>query len=99
MLKKMGWKEGEGIGKNLQGNASHVVVKRRVQNMGLGGETVSNDVAYKASAQGFAAILGNLNKKYSSSSSKSGSKRKAKDTHRFLSTSQNLNGNGLTLWL
>jgi Pin2-interacting protein X1 len=35
-LQKMGWSEGDGLGKRRQGMASHITVKRREDNVGLG---------------------------------------------------------------
>jgi Pin2-interacting protein X1 len=35
-LHKMGWSEGDGLGKRRQGMASHITVKRREDNVGLG---------------------------------------------------------------
>jgi len=36
MLKRMGWKEGQGLGKKNQGNAEPVQVRKRKDNLGLG---------------------------------------------------------------
>ncbi|KAF0685773.1 Aste57867_22381 [Aphanomyces stellatus] len=38
-MAKMGWTEGKGLGKNEQGMATHIKVKRREENMGVGVET------------------------------------------------------------
>jgi Pin2-interacting protein X1 len=38
-LQKMGWSEGDGLGKRRQGMASHITVKRREDNVGLGHST------------------------------------------------------------
>mmetsp|Transcript_20030 Transcript_20030/g.29697 ORF Transcript_20030/g.29697 Transcript_20030/m.29697 type:complete len:220 (+) Transcript_20030:46-705(+) len=35
-LKKMGWSEGQGLGKRQQGMSSHIQVKKRVDEVGLG---------------------------------------------------------------
>ena len=35
-LEKMGWKAGRGLGKNLQGMATHIKVKKREDDVGLG---------------------------------------------------------------
>eukprot|EP00924_Labyrinthula_sp_SR-Ha-C_P005621 snap_masked-scaffold_14-processed-gene-0.8-mRNA-1 protein AED:0.20 eAED:0.60 QI:0/-1/0/1/-1/1/1/0/179 len=35
-LKKFGWKEGDGLGKNRQGNSEHIKVQKRDDNVGLG---------------------------------------------------------------
>ena len=34
MLKKMGWKDGEGLGKDGAGQQTHIQIKRRVENEG-----------------------------------------------------------------
>jgi len=39
-LEKMGWKEGEGLGKEQKGIKSHIRVKQRAENEGLGQEKV-----------------------------------------------------------
>lgn len=36
-LEKMGWSEGTGLGKKRDGRTSHILVKRRKDNLGLGG--------------------------------------------------------------
>ncbi|ETW09558.1 hypothetical protein H310_00109 [Aphanomyces invadans] len=38
-MEKMGWTEGKGLGKDEQGMATHIKVKRREENMGVGVET------------------------------------------------------------
>ena len=34
MMKKMGWKDGEGLGKDGAGQQTHIQIKRRVENEG-----------------------------------------------------------------
>ena len=34
MMKKMGWKDGEGLGKDGEGQQTHIQIKRRVENEG-----------------------------------------------------------------
>jgi Pin2-interacting protein X1 len=36
LMEKMGWKEGQGLGKNEDGMAKHIVITKREDNMGLG---------------------------------------------------------------
>ena len=42
-MEKMGWTEGKGLGKEEQGMASYVKVKKRVEHQGLGTETVQRE--------------------------------------------------------
>ena len=48
MLAKFGWSEGKGLGKNMDGMQSHIRVKQRAENLGLGaqGEAEANAPAY-----------------------------------------------------
>lgn len=39
-MEKMGWKEGQGLGKNETGMTKHIVAKKRDDNVGLGGEDI-----------------------------------------------------------
>ncbi|TMW65513.1 hypothetical protein Poli38472_008155 [Pythium oligandrum] len=39
-MEKMGWTDGKGLGKDEQGMTTYVRVKKREENMGVGGETV-----------------------------------------------------------
>lgn len=36
MMAKMGWKEGQGLGKDMQGRSTYVHVKKKDDNAGLG---------------------------------------------------------------
>jgi len=40
-LKKLGWKEGEGLGKDRQGRATHVKVVKKSDNLGIGARDVN----------------------------------------------------------
>lgn len=42
-MEKMGWKQGEGLGKNSQGISTYVKVKKRVENSGIGMETLRKE--------------------------------------------------------
>ena len=38
MLKKMGWTDGEGLGKEMQGDVEPLQVRKRKENLGLGAD-------------------------------------------------------------
>lgn len=40
ILKKFGWEEGKGLGRDLDGTTEHVQVERRTERTGLGAEKV-----------------------------------------------------------
>ena len=42
MLEKMGWNDGDGLGKDKQGEKTFVRVKKRTDNLGLGQESYSS---------------------------------------------------------
>lgn len=67
MLVKMGWSAGQGVGKDLQGQATHVKIARRSQNLGLGCSLKQAEVqGWSETAGGFADVLKTLNKSYGS---------------------------------
>lgn len=39
LMQKMGWKEGSGLGKNEDGNAKHIVIRKREDSVGLGNDS------------------------------------------------------------
>ena len=41
MLEKMGWKEGDGLGKNSDGMKEHIKIKKREESIGLGADKVA----------------------------------------------------------
>jgi hypothetical protein len=47
LMKQMGWKEGNGLGKNQHGNTDCVQVKRREDNLGLGKKTQAGNDNWK----------------------------------------------------
>lgn len=47
LMMKMGWKEGNGLGKNQHGNTDCVQVKRREDNLGLGKKTFGGPTNWK----------------------------------------------------
>ncbi|CAI5724629.1 unnamed protein product [Peronospora destructor] len=67
MLVKMGWSAGKGVGKDLQGQATHVKIVRRSQNLGVGCSLKQAEVqGWSETAGGFADVLKTLNKSYGS---------------------------------
>eukprot|EP00959_Pyramimonas_sp_CCMP1952_P376501 7886228-Pyramimonas_sp.AAC.1 len=42
MLQKLGWSEGKGLGANEDGIATHVRVKKRRENTGIGADVTEN---------------------------------------------------------
>ncbi|KAG3108505.1 hypothetical protein PI124_g11930 [Phytophthora idaei] len=70
MLVKMGWSAGKGVGKELQGQATHVKIARRSENLGVGCSLKQAEVqGWSETAGGFADVLKTLNKSYGSKSS------------------------------
>jgi Pin2-interacting protein X1 len=65
MLLKMGWSEGRGTGKNEDGMASHVVVRKRQDKLALGSEEdgVGNR-AFVGQIAGFSEVLARLHEEH-----------------------------------
>uniref|UniRef100_H3GRT0 PinX1-related protein 1 n=1 Tax=Phytophthora ramorum TaxID=164328 RepID=H3GRT0_PHYRM len=69
MLVKMGWSAGKGVGKELQGQATHVKIARRSENLGVGCSLKQAEVqGWSETAGGFVDVLKTLNKSYGSKS-------------------------------
>lgn len=65
MLVKMGWAAGKGVGKELQGQATHVKIARRSENLGVGCSLKQAEVqGWSTTASSFADVLKTLNQKY-----------------------------------
>jgi Pin2-interacting protein X1 len=65
MLVKMGWSAGKGVGKDLQGQATHVKLERRSEALGVGCSLKQAEVqGWSNTAAGFADVLKTLNKSY-----------------------------------
>uniref|UniRef100_T2M7F7 PIN2/TERF1-interacting telomerase inhibitor 1 n=1 Tax=Hydra vulgaris TaxID=6087 RepID=T2M7F7_HYDVU len=60
MLTKMGWSEGKGLGQNLSGEATHIKVKKRINNSGIGLKKPSDD-EWISQQDDFNALLIQLN--------------------------------------
>lgn len=84
-LEKMGWTEGTGLGKKRDGMKSHVKIKKREDNMGLGQEKVQTkemeNVWWKDSVGGTLARL-QANKKKKNDDKKSISEKKNKNKNK-----------------
>ena len=65
----MGWTEGTGLGKNRQGRSTHITVKKREDNVGLG--HVAPELSQHGQPQWWADNVANTLAKLSSSSSSS----------------------------
>ena len=78
MLKKMGWSEEKGLGKNEDGNIEHVKIKLKQDTLGVGANirTVDN---WLESNSAFDALLQNLNQESTVQESLSESKKEKKD--------------------
>jgi Pin2-interacting protein X1 len=64
LMEKMGWAEGKGLGKNEDGMASHVVVKKRPDQLALGATLDSvGSVGLTSAVENFNSLLASLNAK------------------------------------
>lgn len=43
MLKSMGWSEGQGLGANEAGSLTHIAIKKKVSNAGIGDQSNTSD--------------------------------------------------------
>ncbi|KAF0708250.1 hypothetical protein AaE_013292 [Aphanomyces astaci] len=65
MLEKMGWKAGQGVGKDLQGQATHVTIVKRTDGLGIGCSLKQAEVTgWSSTSSNFADVLAALNKSY-----------------------------------
>ena len=77
MLTKMGWKAGEGLGKASDGQVTHVHIKKRSENLGLGCSLKQVEVeGWSNTSQGFKEVLSALNASYGSSTTTTSKKPK-----------------------
>ena len=65
MLEKMGWKEGKGLGKNEDGDATFVKIDRRIDHEGVGqaAESLVGDSQFKKNLTNFNDVLKSLSQK------------------------------------
>lgn len=78
MLLKMGWKQGNGLGKNQQGTSTNLRAVRREENLGIGAKTdLLGDEGFSVTSRNFHGVLAALQAEHGDSS-KSSSKDKKK---------------------
>ncbi|CCI41532.1 hypothetical protein ABG067_002082 [Albugo candida] len=79
MLQKMGWIAGKGVGKHLQGNASHLKIKAKTNSTGVGCSLKQREEEnWTETAQNFSKVLEILNQSQSTMKNKDKSKKKKK---------------------
>lgn len=77
MMAKMGWAEGQGLGKDMQGRSTYVQVKKKDDNAGLGKEKAQqNNVNDQWYFDAFDSALANMGSK--KQRKKNDKKKKAK---------------------
>lgn len=83
MMAKMGWAEGQGLGKDMQGRSTYVKVKQKDDNAGLGKEKAQqdnvNDQWYFDAFDSALANMGGKKKKKKDKKRKDKKKRSSKD--------------------
>ena len=102
MLLKMGWKKGNGLGKNQQGTNTNLRAVRRQESLGIGATTdTQGDEGFSETSKNFHGVLAQLQAAHgdSSSSSKSSKDKKKKKKSEKKSSKKELNrkDSGLTL--
>ena len=79
MMMKMGWSDGLGLGKELQGNAKHVTVTKKTDNAGLGSvKDETGNAGWTAASASFDSVLSTLNARYGAQREESERKRDKK---------------------
>ena len=77
MLLKMGWKQGNGLGKNQQGTSTNLRAIRREVNLGIGAKTdLHGDEGFSVTSRNFHGVLANLHAEHGESTSKDKKKMK-----------------------
>lgn len=88
MLSKMGWSEGQGLGKNNQGAASHLRgIRRKEVELGIGAQTTDQltSSGWSETRTNYQSVLSNLKATHGGAATSRPSKKKKKDKKRKLS--------------
>lgn len=93
MMMKMGWSDGRGLGKELQGNAKHVTVSKKVDNAGLGSvKDETGNAGWTEASASFDSVLNKLNARYGGQREAAQKKREKKDKKRGKESSKKKEG-------
>ncbi len=77
MLKKMGWTEGKGLGKNEEGTSTNLRAVKREENLGIGAKTdLFGDDGFSKTSNNFHGVLATLHAEHGNGSNKKDSKKK-----------------------
>lgn len=77
MLLKMGWKQGNGLGKNQQGTSENLRAIRRAENLGIGATTDTlGEEGFSVTSKNFHGVLAVLKEEHGDSSKSSSKKEK-----------------------
>ena len=74
-MSKFGWNQGDGLGKNKQGDVKHLKTRYKNDNKGIGCKHTHNDTMFQATMCMFNDILSGLNTKKNSKSDDSTPKK------------------------
>ena len=75
LMSKMGWKDGEGLGKTMQGMTDCIQIKRRDENLGMGAEMETVGAKFKWNDQFWDDTYNQAAAKFSATAPKSNGKR------------------------
>ena len=80
MLMKMGWKQGNGLGKNQQGTSDNLRAVRRAENLGIGATTDTHgNEGFSETSRNFHGVLATLKAEHGDKNSKKEKKRRKKE--------------------
>lgn len=102
MLLKMGWKQGNGLGKNQQGTNTNLRAIRREVNLGIGAKTDTlGDEGFTVTSRNFHGVLATLHAEHGDSGTSKSSDKKKKKSEKKKSSKEkkglNRMDSGLTL--